>query len=264
MIKIAVDNNLAIEFSSSFSYNENAEIQYCNADIKRMPHNYFPAPKVPFVLNLASKNPNLRRLSVDHCKNGLRLAKHSRSPFFAAHAGFCVDPAPQDLGRIIHSDSSLDKDYYWELFCDSIRDILDMADVLEIDFLIENNVLAPFNYLSNFNPFFCCESIEVTRLMMSVQHPRLGLLLDTAHLKVSCNTLSLNLDEECIRLYPFIKGVHHSDNNSLEDNNMPIADNYWFLKHLAHFKNYAQVVEVKHLDLQMIKDQCNILTNIIN
>lgn len=263
MIKISVDNNLAIEFTSSFTHSENAEIQYYNANIKRMPHNYFPAPKVPFVLNLASKNPSLRRLSVKHCKNGLRLAKHSRSPFFAAHAGFCVDPAPRDLGRIIHSDSSLDKDYYWDLFCDSVRDILITADMLEIDFLIENNVLAPFNYLSNFSPFLCCESEDVIRLMESMQHPRLGLLLDTAHLKVSCNTLNLILDDECIKLYPFIKGVHHSDNNSIEDSNMPIDENYWFLKHLANFKNYAQVIEVKHLNLQLIKDQMDILTQFI-
>src|SRR5690606_29507232 len=157
--------------------------------VKRMPHNYFPAPEIPFVLNLASENDNIRRKSVDHCKNGLRLAKQSNSPFFAAHAGFCLDPDPRDLATELSPRDSFDREKHYRYFLQSVDEILAEADTLEVDFLIENNVIATFNLTkTGANPLLLCEHAEIQWLFSSIPNKRLGLLLDTAHLKVSCNT----------------------------------------------------------------------------
>jgi hypothetical protein len=99
IIALAKENRWPLEFSSGMEYAESMEEDYLKADLIRMPHNYFPAPAIPFVLNLASTDETIRTRSVQHCLNGLRLASQSAAPFFAAHAGFCIDPDPAQLGR---------------------------------------------------------------------------------------------------------------------------------------------------------------------
>ncbi len=247
-----------LEFSSAMPYHKDMEQIYKESKFVRMPHNYFPAPEIPFVVNLASANEKIRRTSIDHCKNGLHLAKASASPFYAAHAGFCVDPNPAELGKKIAVPDHLNKEENKKHFIASIEEILILAEDLEMDFFIENNVVAPFNY-DGTNFLLCTEFEEISWLFETITHDRLGLLLDTAHLKVSCQTLGLDLNEEFEKIKPFVKAFHHSDNDGTKDNNLPLPEDYWFLDYFDEFRNYVHVLEVKSLGMIEIKAQLKLL-----
>lgn len=259
-ITICKENNLSLEFSSGMPFEKNMEDVYSNCDLTRMPHNYFPAPEIPFVLNLASSHEGIRRQSIEHCKNGLRLSKNSNSPFFAAHAGFCIDPNPEELGRKIEIKVDYDRSAHKGIFLESVKEVLKVAHDLEIDFLIENNVLAPFNFEGN-NPLLCAESEDIEWLFNEITDSRLGLLLDTAHLKVSCKTLNLNLTNEFKLIAPFVKGLHHSDNDGEKDDNQSIDREYWFLPFIEEFNELIHVLEVKNLSVNQILTQFSILRN---
>lgn len=260
VVKCCEKEALNLEFSSGMPYQKDMEEIYRACNFPRMPHNYFPAPEIPFVLNLASTNETIRRTSIEHCKNGLQLAKASLSPFFAAHAGFCVDPDPLELGRKITVPVDLNKELNKHYFIESINEILLLAEELEMDFLIENNVLAPFNYDNEVNFLLCTEYNEINWLFETIKHDRLGLLLDTAHLKVSCQTLQLDLKQEFHKIKPFVKALHHSDNDGTKDNNLPLPKDYWFLEYFDEFRNCVHVLEVKSLELFEIKAQIKLLT----
>ena len=261
IIDICEENNYNLEFSSGMPYNENMSKIYLDCLIKRQPHNYFPDPKKPFVLNLASENEVIRHLSIEHCKNGLKLAKKSESPFYAAHAGFCIDPNPEELGQKIAIQYNFDKESNKKHFRNSILEILEVAEDLDMLFLIENNVLAPFNYDGEINPLLCCDFKDIAWLFNTVKNKNLGLLLDTAHLKVSCNTLNLNLKEEFSKIAPYISAFHHSDNDGMQDNNQKLTKNYWFLDFLKDYENYVHVIEVKSLTQSEIENQIKIIQN---
>ena len=64
----ANNNNFNLEFSSGLPHNPN-NINFFNNFNKnfKLLHNYFPAPKVPFVINLASESKEIRELSLTHC-----------------------------------------------------------------------------------------------------------------------------------------------------------------------------------------------------
>ena len=94
IIDIAAGENLALEFSSGMPYNSDMQKIYAGAPVKRMPHNYFPAPEIPFVLNLASINESIRTQSVAHCINGLLLAKNSGGVIFCCARRFLYRPKP--------------------------------------------------------------------------------------------------------------------------------------------------------------------------
>ncbi|MBK0382078.1 TIM barrel protein [Pedobacter sp. SD-b] len=260
IIAAATAQAFNLEFSSGLDFDPSMEEAFLSSDLKRLPHNYFPAPSAPFVLNLASKNHDLRLKSIQMCKNGLRLAKAANSPFYAAHAGFCIDPDPNFLGKQLLTVHEYDRAKHWQLFLSSIIEVLADAQTLNVPFLIENNVLAKFNTNEQLqNPLFCCEATEIIELFTTIQDPLFGLLLDTAHLKVSCETLSLNAENEMRDILPYIKAMHHSDNDGLTDSNDPFTDDYWCRNLLSALPNMPHVVEVKNINLQMKKKQIALL-----
>jgi len=259
-IRIAKEEDFALEFSSGLPYNADTEKIYAAAEVKKIPHNYFPAPEIPFVLNLASSNSAIRDQSIQHCVKGLHLSKLANAPFFSAHAGFCIDPNPEELGRKITYNTGFDKQEHTRLFLASLEIILDEAERLDIGFLIENNVIAAFNLVNGSeNPLLCCEHEEIINILRAVNNNRLGLLLDTAHLKVSCQTLGIDKNNEVDLLEPHIKAIHHSDNDGLKDTNDPMGDGYWFLPYMKRFSSLPQVIEVKNIDLSEIKQQVKLL-----
>jgi sugar phosphate isomerase/epimerase len=259
IISLAKEKNWAIEFSSGIPYHERIELIYKEAPIEKIPHNYFPAPKIPFVLNLASRNPKIRLNSIEHCKNGLQLAKLANAPFFSAHAGFCIDPNPKDLGRKIAITSAFNKVSNMDYFIEALNEILDYAADLNLDFLIENNVIAAFNLVESVNPLLCSYSEEIEEVFQRVNRPNLYLLLDTGHLKVSCQTLGKNLDNEVKKLSAYIKAVHHSDNDGFSDSNDLIGQNYWFSKHMSNFLETIHVLEVKAETIFDIESQIKLI-----
>lgn len=260
IIALAQARNYSLEFSSGLPYIKNIDDIFQNLGIKKLAHNYFPAPENPFVLNLASSNTEIREKSIKHCLHGLKMSAQSNLPFFSAHAGFCIDPSPNELGSKITYDSKFNKKKHLDLFYKSIEEILHFAEKYNLIFLIENNVIAKFNLTSNnANPLLCCSSDEIIKVFEFFNSKHLGLLLDTAHLKVSCNTMNLDLEDEVNKLTPFIKCIHHSDNDGLIDNNTKIDYNYWFLKQLKLFIKIPHVLEVKDQSIESIDKQIKII-----
>lgn len=259
IIELAIQEQFALEFTSSMPFGESLLKQYTEAEVSRMPHNYFPVPETPFVLNLASTNPEIRQTSIQHCIKGLELVNKTDGPFFAAHAGFCIDPDPKELGKKLSQKQEINASENWSLFIDSVNTILQKAEELETDFLIENNVVAQMNIREDGkNPLFCGHPEEMLRLIETVNHKRLGILLDTAHLKVSAGTLGFDADEAVDSLIPVVRGIHHSDNDGRLDTNESLTNDYWFLKHLYKFE-VPQVIEVKDLTVEQIHQHLDLL-----
>ena len=132
--------------------------------------------------------------------------------------------------------------------------------VLDVDFYIENNVIAAFNIDKlGQNPLLCCDDKEMVQLVKEVNHANFGILLDTAHLKVSAQTLGFGLDAAMQSLFLITKAIHHSDNDGKVDSNNILPDDYWFLPYMAFFKNIVHVIEVKKLSLPALYKQYQLL-----
>ena len=241
--------NIGIEFSSGISHNNKNLTYFEKTRYKKLSHNYFPPPEDEFVLNLASKNEIVRKRSVDHCISNLELCSKYKTKFYAAHAGFCVDPSSDQLGKKILFKSSYNKEEHFKIFQLSVQEIVSQAEKLQVLFLIENNVLSDINIKANNNrnPFLCCSSEDIIRLFKVINSDYLGLLLDTGHLKVSSKSLNLNLSEEYNKIKKFIKALHHSDNDGLTDSNQILNEEYWFLENLKNHKHLPHVIETKNM-----------------
>ncbi|TMU55060.1 GNAT family N-acetyltransferase [Flagellimonas algicola] len=260
IVSISREEELTIEFSSSFPFQSDMGEFFVNCDIKRLAHNYFPAPSEPFVLNLGSSNAEIRERSILHCISGLRLSKKAGAPCFSAHAGFCVDPQPDQLGKKLNIDVPVNREENWSHFINSVKIVLDEAERLGLSFYVENNVTASFNLRNDgIEMLLCSRPQEMVRLFEEINSESFGLLLDTAHLKVSANALNFELNNAVEKVKPYVRYIHHSDNDGNRDTNESIDDSYWFLPWLKHFPDCIHVLEVKNITLNQINKQLGLL-----
>lgn len=260
IVALAEENDWTIEFSSSFPFLQDMIDFFVKIDIKRLAHNYFPAPKEPFVINLASSDEKIRQCSINHCIQGLQLSKKCGAPYFSAHAGFCIDPDPYQLGKQLDVNVAINRNLNWKLFLESVQIILSEAERLDLTFLVENNVTAKFNLRNDGQEvLFCSRADEMIKLVQDLSSNRFGLLLDTAHLKVSSQALNFDLEEAVDKIKPFVKYVHHSDNDGESDTNESISSNYWFLSKMNQFEDCLHILEVKNLNTNQIKHQLSLL-----
>ncbi|MCB4755553.1 MAG: TIM barrel protein [Elusimicrobia bacterium] len=244
--KLALDNSLPIEFSSSFQHEPHLEDKFLGIRCKRYIHNYFPPPETPFVLNLASLDQAVWEKSVGHGKQGLNLTRLIGSPFYSIHAGFCANPAPQELGNKFNSSTSPDNRMdHWNAFVKAIKILLMEAERHKVKLLIENNLLIKENLSSSGTyPLLFIDADEIITLFKELSHPLLGLLLDTAHVKISSLTRGKDPHLFVEKVADRVVAIHHSDNDGLRDNNQTLSNDYWFLPHMNRFRQAFHVLEV--------------------
>lgn len=205
-------------------------------------HNYFPAPKEPFVLNLASANEVIRQKSLDHCRKAFKLCHDLGIPFYSVHAGFLFDPPPAALGHRQFQLPFIDRDYGLKIFTDSVAQLL--AD--DVDLLIENNVNSQENLVEGKNKLYLlAEPEETLKFFKSFNDPRLGLLVDLGHLNVSAQQLKFDKYRYLDTLQPWIKAFHLSANNGQEDQNLPFTKDEWFIEPLKKFPDLPRIIEIR-------------------
>ena len=133
-------------------------------------HNYFPVPKKPFVLNLASADPIISKLTMNHVKNSIRLSSKINSKYYSVHAGFLCDLKPSDLGNKIKKKKLYNRKKSIDIFLQNIKQISAYAKKYNIKIMIENNVITKSN-LEEFgkNPLLMCDPRECLSLLKRFQ-----------------------------------------------------------------------------------------------
>lgn len=253
-----------LEFSSAgFVHDENNWKLFEKYNGEKIIHNYFPGyAREPFVLNLASQDKNTLERSLSHCKKCIeQTAKYGSLKFFGVHAGFYFEIRPEHLGnKIPPIDTNLIQNYE-DTFYSSIRILLEHSKYYNVLLLIENNVLTPMNYRNDIIPFLCVDSEGILSFFKKFESENnLGLLLDTAHLKVSATTLNKRIIKEFKKIEHLVKGLHHSDNDGSIDNNQIINQNYWFIELMnPKLKSLPNTLEMKGLHNQDVQQIFNLL-----
>ena len=185
-------------------------------------HNYFPVPNEAFVLNLASDSFQIRNKTVQFIERAINISNMIGSEFYGFHSGFLLNLAVNDLGATIKRNICQSKSKGIDNFVDSVNNIVNKQNKSKVKLLVENNVLTKGNYKKfGSNPFLCCTGHEITEVFQKLPS-NIGLLLDLAHLKITCETLNLNLDEEVDKVQNVVQFLHISENDGLSDLNQPI------------------------------------------
>lgn len=180
-------------------------------------HNYFPPPDVPFIINLASEDKEIVAMTLDHFGKAIQLATALNSDVVGMHAGFYFDPDPREIGKSFSRYHLSDPAAAGKRFAENYRKLCRQAG--ELSLYIENNVLSEKNFRTyGVNPFMLTTYAGYLSMKDRMDFP---VILDVAHLKVSCATLGLNFDEELASFLSVSDYIHISDNDGITDANHP-------------------------------------------
>lgn len=227
-----------------FSDSNIGDIQHLSelGDSSLQLHNYSPPVEQDFVLNLASLDEHTFQRSVSHVESSLRLSEELKLGKYAVHAGFYIPIEADELGKIITKRLLYDRKESFERFVSIVAHLYSKAIG---DLYIENNVVSKANFDEyGENPFMLTCADEYFELKERI--PQLKILLDFAHLKVSCQSLGYSFEEEASRLVKETDYVHVSDNDGLSDSNQGVnqdSEMYEILK-MSRLRGKTVTLEV--------------------
>lgn len=252
--KMEKNNILDIELSGG-SYNKNIyEILKKKKKIFNFQiHNYFPVPKKAFVLNLASTDKIISRLSIKHVKSSIRFAKKIESKYYSFHAGFLCDFLPSELGKGVKKKKLNSRKKSISIFLKNLKHISKYAKKYKINVMVENNVITRTN-LNEFgtNPLLMCDPVECLSLLKKFPK-NIKMLLDVGHLNVSAKTLAFKKKDMFNKCEKFIKGYHLSNNDGLRDTNQKFNNKSWFIKLLNKNVEYVSIEVYGEAEQKLIK-----------
>lgn len=226
-------------------------------------HNYFPVPKKPFIINLASTNNKIFKKSFEHLKKAILYSSKLKLKYFSFHAGFLVDPKVKDFGKTLPKQIMNKKSKILKLFIKRLNILSKFAKKKDVMILIENNVLTKKN-LNRFdkNPFLMTKLEECKKIMINTDE-NVRLLVDVAHLKISSKTLNYDPVKYLEKLDKWIEAYHLSDNNGVEDENKNLTVKSWFWKHLKDNAKYC-TLELRDLSIKNIYSQLDLCKRKMN
>ena len=124
-----------IELSSNLTYDNNilSQLNAVKDEYQFLVHNYFPPPRVPFLLNLASGNERIRQQSLALVQNALNLCTQIGSPLYSVHCGFTFDGDGSQLGYASQlKQNRISLDEAMANFIKSLESILPLAEKLNV------------------------------------------------------------------------------------------------------------------------------------
>jgi sugar phosphate isomerase/epimerase len=269
IIEFSVNHGIdRIELSSGVAYEPNLldQVRATNqTQLTYLVHNYFPPPEQPFLLNLASSDPQIQKLSVDFCRKAIDLSSELGSPFYSVHSGFAFDMPPDLLGkpgaqRHIPKSAYIPYNEAYDVFKENIIGLAKHARSNGVRLLIENNVVSPA-YMTEHNDktLLMASADEITQLITDVDDSTLGVLVDVGHVNVTAHALGFRREEFVEALAPHIGAFHLSDNDGQTDQNLSFGQDVWFFSLLRRFSHVPMVVEAYDLTWRQMEQQCRIL-----
>lgn len=210
-------------------------------------HNYFPPPEDHFVLNLSSANNDERNRAVAHAIKAIELSKQLGATEYGIHAGFRFQPDTKLLGKAFNKAVLQPMDEALTIFAQSWNRLETIAKHCGVELYIENNVLSAANKktFGKENPFLATDVDSISTLLTLTGAK---LLLDVAHLKVSCQSLELPFQEQLTSLTPLSSYLHFSDNNGQADTNHGLKSDSSLFRLLSSVSLHDKTVTLEVYD----------------
>lgn len=241
-----------VELGTSHPYNEKiSPATIGEYDFNFLVHNYFPPPREPFIINIASQNRAILKRTLDQLKTGIDLCDYLGTKLFTFHSGFRSDP---DLNLWFGSDHIAPYATAMKTNIQSLIEINKYAEDRGVKIAIENNVLAAYNLVNGKNKILMmCEYWEFEHLFRMVGSDNLGILLDLGHLNVTANTLGFDAEEFIRRSKDRIFAVHLHENNGKVDEHRCPKEGDWSLEIVdKYFKEIPVVLECRCDDMKEV------------
>lgn len=254
-----------LELSSGLPWSERLtdDIKSASMSCNLLVHNYFPPPRVPFVLNLAAKNAQVLKLSLEHCQGAIDLCSEVNSPFYSVHSGFAFDVDASMLGKNLSSAARYPLEEANKIFIESLQSLCEYGTKRNVRVAIENNVVAPMNLIDGKNLLLLgATAEELLEIHEKVKSESFGFLIDVGHLKVTAYALRFDKEQFLRQVKDHIIAFHLNDNDCQSDSNQVFDEQAWFISELHHYPDHPKVIESYRLEIEQLKKLITLVQSI--
>lgn|GEM_PF-2069429 len=201
-------------------------------DVALNAHNYFPPADPPFVMNLASPDPENLALSLGMGRRAVAINAALGATVYAVHAGFCAELSVKSLGKGLEFGPIAPPEQVEATMIASLRELADFgaAQKTPVTIAVENHPVEARNLIDGENkllPF--AEPGQLRALIKKVDRPNVGILLDVGHLNVSASVLGFDRTAWIDDAQDLVVQLHLSDNDGVADRNWRIQPDSWVI-----------------------------------
>ncbi len=224
-------------------------------------HNYFPPPRKPFIMNLASQDATILARSRKQVMKSLDFCHSLGIRLLTVHGGFRTDP---DDNLKFSGQAAVPHETAFNTFTESVEEINTYARERGIRIAIENNVLAEYNLVDGQNKILLfCEAEDFTRLWERIPSDNIGVLLDLGHLNVTSHWLGFDRYEFIGEIKNKVFAIHVHDNDGELDEHRPLDETSWCFEIITEqrFSNLPIVLESWKLSPEQVIQQVNLIAN---
>ena len=246
-----------VELGSNHIYENNFKKIIKRYNFRFIVHNYFPTPKKSFVVNIASKNKNIRNLSLNHIKKAISFCKETNSKLYTFHPGFVDDPISSNKSEknydFVWSSKILNKNnkLAFDQMLLSLEKIVNFARKKKVKIAIETE--GSFKKKS----FLLMQKPEEFQTLFKYFDPQdLGINLNIGHLNLASRAFNFSKLKFVDMLKPYIVAIELSHNNGIEDRHLPLKKNewYWEIINNPDFSKIYKILEFRNTDIKKIKE----------
>lgn len=193
-------------------------------------HNYFPPPKDPFVINIASPDDELREKSIRHILDSITFCKAIGARLYTFHPGFLSDPdgpssSPSNYDFRFRAERLHARAYKlaFSRFIEACRIIAAHARSAGVQVAVESQ-----GSVSRKEQLLLQTPEEFKVFFAEISDPVVGINLNLGHLNLAANAFGFGRFALIERVADRIAGMEISHNEGVEDEHRPLIEGAWY------------------------------------
>jgi sugar phosphate isomerase/epimerase len=263
LIECRNQNINSVELGSNHCYSDQFEQITGAFDFKYLVHNYFPIPKTPFVLNIASSDTDIYSKSIKHVFNSIDFCAKINAKLYTFHPGFITDPIGANETEKDYNfrwDSSHPNKTKYKVAYDNmlrgINTIVEYALKKKVRIAIETE--GSFNK----NQFLLLQfPEEYERFFREFDSDSIGINLNIGHLNLASKAFHFNISDFINYIKDYVVAMELSHNNGSEDQHLPLVSGAWYWPIIldTRFKSSFKILEFRNCSIDKIVKNFNLV-----
>lgn len=229
-------------------------------------HNYFPPCKKELIINIASRDASIRKISVRTIKQNIKFSKRIKSKLYSFHPGFIEDPITKNRNNenydfVWRKKKVKIREYEiaWKLMIESLKEIIKYSKKINQKIAIETEGSLKKSHL-----LLMQKPEEYLKLFKIISSKDLGINLNLGHLNLASKAFKFSRKKFVNNLKKNIVAMELSHNNRRNDDHKILKRGkhwYWKIIKDKDFKNTIKILEIRNASIKSLSKNLEMIRN---
>ena len=220
----------AVELGSIHCWESDLTSRLKRFNMDYIVHNYFPPPEEKFVVNIASRNRDIRKCSIEHAKSSISFCAEIGARMYTCHPGFITDPDGEstrsenyDFRFQAQSGNNSDYEESFKLFLDGTKTLSEHARTEGVTLAVESQ-----GSRQQYGHLLLQRPGEFTLFFKHFNKEDVGLNVNLGHLNLASRVYEFVPSEFISQFSHNIVALEISHNDGYKDDHAALKSDGWY------------------------------------